>query len=345
MSIADPQERLAAMATTIAAMAQDLAHPSWALISGQHRELVHLPLNTFDYWRAIARDHAACLTAVLTCNADIPQLMTRMRTELGVVWELTPPSLIDRALQLICTDWAKKLELELSDALVRQVAETSFRALGQTDAVFGERVDYAMWQAGFPKAARLQDFVAASQLPSKFLTGLLWAGDNSLLMRYLLRAKSENPIWPSFQLTDEMLQALDNVAPDDAAWLSKEVGRALLWRPDIEAGAIRYRIDASNVPFLAGLLSQFTHSVSIWADSDCIAKIRHIRNFDPFWFETAFRMGVCLAVGVQAKRQATKPLGTANPVPSTPSPSRVTPMSPSSHDGRRLTRFPGSGQR
>jgi hypothetical protein len=302
MSAVNQSDRLDHIQDVVAEMAANFDHPSWLLISQQCQLLSHLPLSTFDYWRVISKDLSASLSVVLKVSSDVPALMKRMCDELGVVWELMPRGCLEAGLQLYLQAWAHQLKTIPSDPLVRTVCEPMFRLLAQADSVLGDMVELVLFQAGFERTERLTRLIGAFGSGPLTLLSQLWQGENSLLQRFLLRTHIEDRVWPHFDLWLGLVESLQELAPENIGRQLPALAKDLLWqtmagKPGSPAKDLR--ADVANVPLLAGLLSQCTPSTTWWKSSNRLAELRQIRNFDPGWFQAAFRTGVLLALALE----------------------------------------------
>lgn len=302
MSVVNQGDRLDHIQDVVAEMAANFDHPSWLLISQQYQLLSHLPLNTFDYWRVISKDLAASLSVVLKVSSDVPVLMKRMSDELGVMWELIPRGHLEIALQLYLQTWANQLKTVPSDPLVRTVCEPLFRLIGQADSMLGDMVELVLFQAGFERTERLTGLIGAIGSGPLILLGQLWKGENCLLQRFLLRTHIEDRVWPHFDLWLGLIESLQELAPENIARQLPVLAKDLVWqtmagKPGSPAKDLR--ADVANVPLLAGLLSQCTSSTTWWKSGNRLAELRQIRNFDPGWYQAAFRTGVLIALALE----------------------------------------------
>lgn len=302
IGVVDKSERILAIRIVVSAMTVDLDHQSWQLITGQHQRLAHLPLSTFDYWRVIAKDMAACLAVVLKVPSDVPALMKRMRDELGVLWELMPRSVLRTGLQQHLSFWATQLNTETNAQPVQTVGEHTFRRMSRAESVMGDRVDLVLFQSGFDATERLTQMIGTIAAGPKPVMNQLWLGENSLLQRFLMRshADTEERFWPSFNLWEEFVKSLDLLAPDGIRSQLQSILRDLLWMPDGVSGKGR-KTDVANVPVLVGLLSECASTTSWWTTGDRLVQLRQIRNFDPAWFEAAFRSGAMVGLMLEQK--------------------------------------------
>ena len=81
-----------AIVDVLSMLANDFNHSSWRFINDLFNNYSHLPMATFEVWKAIVK-HTACLSA-LAFKADNPVLlMERLKVEFNVIWELIPLSI------------------------------------------------------------------------------------------------------------------------------------------------------------------------------------------------------------------------------------------------------------
>lgn len=81
-----------AIADVLPMLANDFNHSSWRFINDLFANYSHLPMATFEVWKAIVTN-TTCLSA-LAFKADNPaQLMERLKVEFNVIWELIPLSI------------------------------------------------------------------------------------------------------------------------------------------------------------------------------------------------------------------------------------------------------------
>lgn len=336
MAIADCADRASAIGRVVADMAQDLDHESWLLIIRQYQVLSHLPLSTFDYWRALAGSMPSSLAVLLKLSHDIQSLVKRMREELGVVWELMPRSTLAEGLGRLQESWAKQLDAEPGDPIVRALSEQVFRMIGGADPLLDDISELVLFQAGFNRTDKLTRLIAPFSTGARPLVASLWHGENSMLQRFLLRTHAEDRVWPHFGLAKALIQLLQQTKPDAASKLVELCGKDLVWMPT--AGhpgpyAKNVKADVANAPLLAGLASQLLSAESPWWTALQLAQLRQIRNFDPAWFELCCRTGLLLALMVE--EQLAKPT-TAAPRAKTSASYQSQPQA----SGRTVVRVP-----
>ncbi len=310
MVISDADDRAKAIGQVVTDMAQDLDHESWLLITRQYQVLSHLPLSTFDYWRALAKSMPSSLAVLLKLSHDVHSLVKRMRDELGVVWELMPRITLADGLGRLQQSWARQLTTDSGDPVVRTLSEQVFRTIGLSDPLLDDLIELVLFQAGFNRTEKLSRLVAPFSTGARPLVTGLWLGENSMLQRFLLRTHTEDRVWPHFDLARALMQKLQEKKPDAASKLVELCGKDLVWMPTAgQTGqyAKNVKEDVANAPVLAGLASQLLPAEAPWWTGTQLAQLRQIRNFDPAWFELGCRTGLLLALVVEQKLAQQKP--------------------------------------
>lgn len=293
------RDREKAISKVAAEMALDLDHSSWKLITRQNQFLSHLPLSTLDYWRVFSWSHKASLAVVLQLSSNIDGLMYRMRHELGVIWELTPKKVLADALKSLTKSWAKQLNVEPDNAVVQQIVCSTFRKLGTFSESFAEQIDLVLFEGGFDRGKHLDRLLTSFKKSPIEILHELWSGQDCVLQRVLLRAHADNHIWPHFNLTESLVEALMKECLTKDAESLMRLGKDLLWlQATTPSGPQSKNIkqDVANVPLLLGLLTQLTESSDWWRANGRMSQIREIRTFDPVWFELGIRTGNLLAM-------------------------------------------------
>ena len=83
----------------IAAMATDFNHSGWQYLADLKQYYRHLPLSSFETWKALSRNQEALSFAVFRLEMD-ESFCARIRDELAVIWEAVPLPLWVKAYQL-----------------------------------------------------------------------------------------------------------------------------------------------------------------------------------------------------------------------------------------------------
>ena len=299
MSATTQNDRDRMIRSVVADMSKNLDHESWKLVLHQHRILSHLPLATLDYWRAFGASHEASIAVILKLVSNIPALMQRMRHELGVIWELTPNTVLSDALKSLSDSLSKQLYLELGSETHKSIVSDLFRKLGLGSNSMATQIDLTLFQGGFGMGNHFKNLAEASKKPPSAVLQSLWVGADSMLQRILLRAHSEDRDWPQFGLAQALVEVLMEKCDQHVHQYLLGLGRDLIWLPaNAPTGPLRKneKEDVANAPLLAALFVQMTGSSEWLYKKGRMAQLRQIRAFDPDWFEIAIQAGGQLAV-------------------------------------------------
>jgi len=94
-----PQHNPHVIEQQIAAMATDFNHSGWQYLADLKQHYRHLPLSSFETWKALSRNREALSFAVFRLEMD-ESFCARIRDELAVIWEAVPLPLWVQAYQL-----------------------------------------------------------------------------------------------------------------------------------------------------------------------------------------------------------------------------------------------------
>lgn len=311
----DPSQRALDISAVVEEMAVDLSHPSWKLIAHHWSVIGHLPLSTLDYWRAISKSPAVCLSVLLQLGGR-QDLARRMQRELGVIWELLPLSAVKAARQRL----RQHLELGCGNMLAPQhldlLCNAQLQALAETSDTLNLMVTYASFEAGAALSPQQQALMAQLQRAAvggvRALLASIWIGEGSLVQRHLLRQQAGVPIWPSANtgLSERLTGSLKQAADALILLAIGNSGTSVVWRPAGSETSDRHRDhkeNAVNAPLLAALGSQLGVTQGQWPDFDALVELRQIRAFDPIWFDLscthAFKLTLAASHAVEMARQ------------------------------------------
>lgn len=124
-----------AIADVLPILVNDFNHSSWRFVNDLFNNYSHLPMATFEVWKAIVK-HTACLSA-LAFKADNPvQLMERLKVEFNVIWELIPLSIwqshITKFRQML-------LSIGLPDNVVDNKVKSKLKMLSEFTPLFDKQ--------------------------------------------------------------------------------------------------------------------------------------------------------------------------------------------------------------
>lgn len=308
MSSSTPNDRERDLTKVVADMTEDMDHASWKLVFHHYKHLKHLPLSTLDYWRVIGRSQEACLTAALKFPSDVHELMSRMRDELGVMWEFTSRATLVKAYDRFFASWLKQLGGAGSEGVVEKVMDDLYDKIGSVSEVLAVQIDLVLFEKTGKRTPRFEQSVARFASVPDVLLQQLWLGEDSLLQRVLLRNHADQQVWPYFKLWEELLNAVNEHCELSHIEFIRSLGRKLLWVPQVPPGSppVFAKFDVANAPLLTGFLVQSCDAGRWLQSSDHMAALRQIKAFDPIWFETGLQMGALLAMKVLQKSTAVR---------------------------------------
>lgn len=308
MSSSTSHDRERDLTKVVAAMTEDMDHASWKLVFHQYKHLKHLPLSTLDYWRVIGRSQEACLAAVLKFPSDVHELISRMRDELGVMWEFTSRATLVKAYDSFSAAWLKQLGGAGSEGVVEKVIGDLFDKIGSVSEALAVQIDLVLFEKTGKRTPRFEQSVAKFASAPEALLQQLWLGEDSLLQRVLLRNHADEKVWPYFKLWEELLEAINEHCEPSYIDFIRGLGRQLLWVPQVPPGSppVYAKFDVANAPLLTGFLVQSCDAGRWLQSSDHMAALRQIKAFDPIWFETGLQLGALLAMKTRQKSTAVR---------------------------------------
>lgn len=165
----------------IAAMAEDFGHSGWQYLADLKQHFAHLPLSSFESWKALSRHPRAMALAVLRLEMD-EAFCNRVRDELAVIWEATPLRLWAEVYQYFLRSLH---DLGLPQVLIRNLEENRASVLRAVVSGFDHVDDYL--HTG--KCASLTKVPPEAALP-------IWCGQ-------LRQVHGSNRRWPT-ELSSEL---------------------------------------------------------------------------------------------------------------------------------------------
>lgn len=171
----------------ISGMARDFGHSGWQYLADLKRQYAHLPLSSFEAWKALARNPQALGLAIFRLEMD-EAFCLRIAEELAVMWETVPLPMWAQAYQVFAEGMRLTgLPTELVDRLVKD------RAIVLRYIVSG--FDYVGDYLATGDCTELRRLPAESILP-------MWYQD-------LRRLHAANSDWPNL-LGERLASWIDN---------------------------------------------------------------------------------------------------------------------------------------
>lgn len=122
----------------VAAMAENFNHSGWQYLADLKQNYRHLPLSSFEAWKALARSPEALSFAVFRLELD-EVFCSRIRDELAVIWETIPLPLWVKANQLF---HKSMLQTGLPEVLINNLVSNRASVLRSIVSGFDYLGDY-----------------------------------------------------------------------------------------------------------------------------------------------------------------------------------------------------------
>ncbi|MDO9597457.1 MAG: STY4851/ECs_5259 family protein [Azoarcus sp.] len=287
----DGQVRAKAIEAVVEAMASDFNAPSWEMLDQIWLTFRRLPLCSLDAYRLIARrpDLAvAMLFASRLPSAELLELVRRLRVELGLTLEIAPISSWRKAVASLRHYWVKRAGEEAASALFGIVLGERLRNLA--DELANQRLilDMLMFEAGGDPSPLLAEVSRSVGRGATQYGKGLWSGENSLVMRYLLRAHVDDGRWPEVTFGNDIaLRALFEALDENSLRIIRGNVSNLFWHASGD-----FKESVANMPAVCALWAACDVSIDWWRSTAHQYSLRTIRAFDPVWFDECYRQSL-----------------------------------------------------
>ena len=239
-------------------MSDDFLHSGWEYMRALYDNYKHLPLATFEAWKALIKHSSALAMCLFKFEMDV-NLISKIESEFPVIWELLPVHDLQRACQQ-CKD---ALREKVTDEHINTKAKKMLSRLGEAVYSVGEGI---------------QAFILGELLPKEFAFTLaqmqpLFKGWYQKLMRNHI-VDDEDTRWPDF--ADKKFKS----------WYSDKKHNVLGFDPEV-----KYRCTVVYFPvFAAAVASGKCQLSDLFEDeAESIFFLRQIKDFDSAWFTSVYR--------------------------------------------------------
>ena len=288
IAIQSRTQRCDALHSVLATMAEDLSHPSWPLLEGLWQTFHHLPLTTLDVWRMLANQPRAVLAFLLRAelsDAEMAEALHRFRDETGWMPELTTVEDLNTVARTLWLRWAAQLPPELCKTVFTSTLEGRFRLLGSEIPTLEPLLDMVLFAATGTLAPWLLEVAGPTKISTRNQLNLLWQGADSLVNAQLFLVNADRDFWPGRDFFKAMaLPAFDRACTPESKQKLTPYFVALFW-PRMDD----FKCTVANLPMLCAIWAATSTSSSWWSDHHCRLLLKRVRDFDPIWFEQAFR--------------------------------------------------------
>jgi hypothetical protein len=313
MSQADPEMRRSSMYSALKAMSQDHRNECWHSIDGLWDTFHHLPLTALDLWRMLAKQPKAMLSFLLVSELDEAELveaLRRFRIETAWMPELTTVADLCEVAQTFWQFWvAQGLDRDRCHKYFKDELESRFKLLANEIPSLGPLIDTAIFAATGSMSELLMDVAGPSQQATRDLLRQLWEGSNSLVNSQLFLVNQGREQWPGRDFVERFaLPAFLETCPSEHGEKIRSHLPYVFWKfqdwtryygTQFSAKSqTDYKFSVANLPILCALWAATSTSRQWWSDPRSRLALKQIRDFDPIWFEQAYRQAfkVCMSI-------------------------------------------------
>ncbi|PKH03096.1 hypothetical protein CXF72_07870 [Psychromonas sp. MB-3u-54] len=242
-----------ALVSVIHLMSKNADHSGWVFLRDLYDNFGHLPLSTFEVWKALVDNHKALCLAVLRFESD-PEFIARLETEFSVFWEYIPIIHWQAAKSMMATIFKKG---GLPDAFIeKQLNVLLDRISTQVPTYSNEYVE----------------FLKSGNKPVSYPISVMQSIIKDDWFQNLLQQHSEDQEWPE-RFRTELKQWFDS---------QNMLNLELKTFHPYQNSVVYLPIYAAAVA--AGVAHSMTHS-----DPASLFHLRKSREFDCEWFEPLYR--------------------------------------------------------
>lgn len=276
---ANPEERMLLLRAALNGMATDLEAEDWQNLELLLDRLHHLPLASLDIFQALIREPQALAMATLLLDEFSSRLAERLPSELPFEWLLISPN-----------HWFATFA-----ALRQQIAADNQRLLSVTrNDIQSKSRHLSRWQPalrfifdqGLHRSFDLQsqDVGFFLKNPAELTASWqlhLFEGERSAMQQMFRRNTLSNQKWPI------------PINVEFQSFLKTEHGKALLGRSKLPVND--HKLSVIMLPFMAAFDTYAGHGLRWQTDPARLFSLRHARQFDTVWFDSAYQLGLAMA--------------------------------------------------
>ena len=297
MKQADPERRWSSVHSALKAMSDDHRHESWPLLDDLWQTFHHLPLTALDVWRMLAKQPKAVLSFLLRSDlsdAELTEALRRLHRETGWMPELTTVEDLCEVSRALWRRWADQLPPDLCKTVFSTTLMGRLKLLANEIPSQVPLIETVIFAATGTVSDLLIEVAGPSKKSTHELLRNLWNGENSLVNSQLFLVNTEREFWPGrdFVLKHAWPAFVENCSEPNQRRLRDFVNR-LFW-PQLQD----YKFSVANLPVLCALWAATSTSRQWWSDPRSRLALKQIRDFDPIWFEQAYRQAfkICMSI-------------------------------------------------
>ena len=286
----DPDSRRDRVHDVVKDMSRDFNHSSWSLLNRLWTTFHHLPLPALDVWRMIAKRPRAVLAMLLRLDLDaaaVADAARRFRDEVGWIPELTAVSDIREAACGLWGYWSATLsDAALAKSVFIPDIEARLKAIGREIPGIDLLIDLVLFEISGAASESLKGVLDVCDVKSDGLVRNLWQGQESVgnTLLFLVNSGRDRKEWPEPRLFEKALDAYaETLDVTSTKRLKPCLGRLFWFQPADD------KFSVANLPLLCAIWSATSAKRAYWSAAGNRLALKRVRDFDPVWFEQAFR--------------------------------------------------------
>lgn len=300
MSIAQAHTRWQQVHSVLLAMSENHQHDSWPLLDSLWETFHHLPLTSLDVWRMLAKQPKAVLSFFLRSElgeVELAEAVRRFRIETGWVPELTTISDLCEVAQAFWRFWqGQGLDSERCKKYFKDELENRLTLLANEIPGLRPLIETVVFAATGTMSDLLLEVAGSSRKATPDFLRELWDGSDSLvnLQLFLVNAEREISTWPGRDfIQHQAFPAFAAACTTPNQQLLMPYFKKMFW-PQLQDR----KFSVANLPVLCALWAATSTSRKWWGEPGRRLELKQIRDFDPIWFEQAYRQAfkVCMSI-------------------------------------------------
>lgn len=300
MAVVQEVERKKKVHSALVSMSENHQSDSWPLLDSLWETFHHLPLTALDVWRMLAKQPKAVLSFFLRSELDdvaLAEAVRRFRTETGWAPELTTVADLCEAAQAFWRFWlGQGLDRDRCQKYFKDEFEGRLKLLANEIPGLRPLIETVVFAATGTMSDLLLDAAGASGRTTADFLRQLWDGSDSLVnaQLFLVNAEREIPTWPGRDFVQQQaFPAFATACTTPNQKLLTPYFKKFFWPQPQD-----HKFSVANLPVLCALWAATSTSRQWWSDPRSRLALKQIRDFDPMWFEQAYRQAfkVCMSI-------------------------------------------------
>jgi len=314
MQRAQADERRKQLHSTLVSMSGNHSHESWPLLDSLWEKFHHLPLTTLDVWRMLSKQPKAMVSFLLRSqleDIELAEAIRRFRAETAWVPELTTVSDLCEVAQAFWHFWTQQgLDEKRCQKFFKDALEGRLELLVNEIPSLRPLIETVVFAATGTVSDLLVEVAGSDKKTTQNFHRQMWDGVDSLVNTQLFLVNEGRDSWPRRDFVEKQaLPAFLDGFPSEQAQILRPHLDRMFWgfgtwakyfgtqfdtrhQPD-------FKFSVVNLPVVCALWAATSTSRQWWGDDPgSRLALKQIRDFDPVWFEQAYRQAfkICMSI-------------------------------------------------